>query len=203
MTANKVDAKPDAFLEDVARNAQDTNEDTNEDLAGLGLSRLSAALAPIAPPPSLRAQLLAAAEPQARLARFAGSVAELLDLGIDKAKALLERIDDPTAWVDELPGIQFLWVDGGPRVVAAVRGFLRVEPGQAFPDHEHLGDEVTLVLQGGFEDPARGLTFRAGDIDRMPQGTTHMFRALPGVPLLKLSVVQTGLTALGHTYLPR
>lgn len=196
MTANKGDAKPDAFLDAVYGEA-------GEALAGLGLSRLSDALPELAPPPSLRARILEAAAPQARLARYAGAVAELLDLGLDKAKALLERIDDPSAWVDELPGVQFLWVDGGPRVAAAVRGFLRVEPGLDFPEHEHLGDEVTLVLQGGFEDPARGLSFRAGEIDRMPQGTTHMFRALPGAKLLKLSVVQTGLRALGHTYLPR
>jgi quercetin dioxygenase-like cupin family protein len=192
------DAKPDAFLDELADEGVGADE-----LAGLGLLRLSESLGEIAPPPSLRARILADAEPSARLGRFASTVAELLDLGIDKAKQLLERIDDPSAWVEELPGISFFWVEGGPRVAGAVRGFVRVDAGHDFPEHEHLGDEVILVLQGGFEDAARGLSFHAGDIDRMPQGTAHAFRALPGVKLLKLSVVQTGLRALGHTYLPR
>jgi putative transcriptional regulator len=194
----KASVQPDAFWDELAREGVGEDE-----LAGLGLLSLSESLGEITPPPSLRARILEDAQPNARLGRFASVVAELLDLGIDKAKQLLERIDDPASWVDELPGVSFFWVEGGPRVADAVRGFLRVEAGHDFPEHEHLGDEVTLVLQGGFEDAERGMIFHAGDIDRMPQGTSHAFRALPGVKLLKLSVVQTGLRALGHTYLPR
>ncbi|HEY2733841.1 MAG TPA: cupin domain-containing protein [Polyangiales bacterium] len=186
----------DRFLRDLAR-------DHDEEDVRRGLSRLSEALPAVAPAPSARAQLLEHATNAGRFDRFIGRVAELLDLGSDAAKRLLDGLDDASHWSAELPGISFYWVEGGPRVAAAVRGFVRVKAGLDFPDHEHLGDEVTLVLQGGFEDPLRGLSFRAGDLDRMAAGTSHGLRALPGTDLLKLAVVQSGLRALGHTYLPR
>jgi quercetin dioxygenase-like cupin family protein len=202
-----IDANVDAFLGDVqAELDRDPAGDAQlqADAAGIGLLHLSEALPAVAPPVSLRERILDGAHSEGRLARFAGAVAELLDVGLDKARALLDRIDDPAAWSHELPGISFLWVEGGPRVAVALRGFVRVDAGQEFPEHEHLGDEIVLVLQGGFEDVARGRVFRPGDIDRMPTGTSHGFRALPDGPdLLKLAVVQTGLRALGQDFLPR
>ena len=60
------------------------------------------------------------------------------------------------------------------------------------------------MLQGSFVDEARGLTFVPGDIDTMPAGSSHGFHVPEGGPdLLKLSVTQLGIRALGHTYLPR
>jgi quercetin dioxygenase-like cupin family protein len=171
---------------------------------GLGLLAVCEGLKPVAPSLDLRARLLHSADAPSRLARFADQVAELLDVGLDKARELLARIDDPSAWEEQLPGVAFLWVEGGPRVAAAVRGFVRVRAGMQFPDHEHLGEEITLVLQGGFEDPDRQVVVRPGEVDHMPVGTSHGFRALAGgTDLLKLAVVHTGLKALGHTYLPR
>jgi putative transcriptional regulator len=205
MTVIKViDPNVDAFLSEVqAELDREAGVDAQLNAAA-GLLHLSEALPAVVPSAGLRERILDGALTEGRLARFAGAVAELLDVGLDKAKALLERIDDPAAWSHELPGISFLWVDGGPRVAAAVRGFVRVSAGQEFPEHEHLGDEITLVLQGGFEDVERGRVFRPGEIDRMPPGTSHGFRALPGGPdLVKLAVVQTGLRALGQDFLPR
>jgi hypothetical protein len=169
----------------------------------LGLQQVSEALSPLAPPPGLRARLLDNAQPAARFARFENAVAQLLDLDLDHAKQLIARLDDASAWTQELPGISFLWVDGGPRVADAIRGFIRVDAGQEFPQHEHLGEEITLVLQGRFDDRDRGVVLVPGDIDRMPAGTSHGFRVRPGIDGLKLAVVHTGLRALGHTYLPR
>lgn len=172
--------------------------------AELGLIALCEGLNELEPPPELRARLLDDAVLPSRFSRFATQVAELLDVGLDKARELLARIDDPAAWSHELPGISFLWVEGGPRVANAVRGFVRVDAGLEFPHHEHLGDESILVLQGGFEDLERARVFRPGDVDHMSQGTSHAFRVLSGGPdLLKLAVVQGGLRALGQTFLPR
>jgi anti-sigma factor ChrR (cupin superfamily) len=103
-----------------------------------------------------------------------------------------------------LPGIEFFWCEGGPAVANAVRGFVKVEAGTNFPDHEHIGDEIVLVLQGSFVDTSRNLTFHAGDSDIMKAGTSHAYTVPAGGPdLLKLSVTQVGLRAMGHTYLPR
>lgn len=189
----------DAFLRELEREFGASDRDTVQ-----ALQRVSEALGEIEPPPQLRARLLESAGKSGRLWRFANSVADMLDVGLDKAKELLDRIDDASAWVDELPGISFLWVEGGPRVADAVRGFVRVRAGMAFPDHEHLGDEITLILQGGFEDASRARVFRPGEIDRMPPGTSHAFTALADGPdLVKLAVVHGGLRALGQSYLPR
>jgi quercetin dioxygenase-like cupin family protein len=178
--------------------------DANDPDVGLAFERVCEALDQVPAPPALRERLLEDAAKSGRLWPFAAQVAELLDLGLDKAKELLDRIDDPSAWVEELPGISFLWVEGGPRVADAVRGFVRVRAGLAFPEHEHLGDEITLVLQGGFQDLDRQQVVRPGELDRMPTGTSHGFVALDGgADLLKLAVVHKGLRAMGRSYLPR
>jgi len=178
--------------------------DGHGDSAGLGLESITDALEPVAPPPGLRARVLENIPASGRYARFAESVAKLLDLGIDRAKALLDTLDDASRFSKELPGISFFWVDGGPAVANAVRGFLRVEAGVDFPEHEHLGLETVLVLQGAFTDPARGRTFVAGDIDTMPANSSHAY-TIPkdGPDLLLLSVTQVGAKMLGMTFLPR
>lgn len=203
----KLTAEPgeDAFLRELAELERGTREtETHTETAALGLDVLSEALPAIAPRTALRAQLMAAIPSSGRFERFASSVAELLDIGLDRARALLDRLDDPSAWSNELPGISFFWVEGGPRVADAVRGFLRVQAGSDFPVHEHIGDEVVLVLQGSFEDPGRGAVFRPGDIDRQAPGTSHDYRVpKDGPDLLQLAVVHTGVRALGQTWLPR
>jgi quercetin dioxygenase-like cupin family protein len=191
----------DPFLSDLE---QHDLADEGLSASELGLLALCDGLPEIEPPASLRARVLEDAVLPSRFGRFAEQVAELLDVGLDKARELLARIDDPAAWSHELPGVSFLWVEGGPRVAQAVRGFVRVQAGLEFPHHEHLGDEVTLVMQGAFEDHDRKRVFRPGEVDHMRQGTSHGFRVVPDGPdLLKLAVVQTGLRALGQTYLPR
>jgi hypothetical protein len=200
--ARKVHDRQDAFLSELERSLLAHGE--SADVAAPGLVQLSESLPRLSPPAALRERLMQSAHLENRLARFANRVAELLDVSAAKAALLLQGLDDPSVWSAELPGIEFCWVEGGPARAAAVRGFVRVQPGVDFPEHEHLGDEVVLVLQGGFEDRARQRVFRPGDVDRMAADSSHSFRALPhGPALLTLAVVETGLRALGHTYLPR
>lgn len=173
-------------------------------VVGHGLTQLSEGLEPIAPPSGARAKLLDSVTTQGRFARFAEAAAKLLDLGVDQANALLDRLHDLSLFENELPGISFYWCEGGPAVANAVRGFVRVAAGTNFPEHEHIGDEIVLVLQGSFVDTTRGITFHAGDSDIMKAGTSHAYSVPEGGPdLLKLSVTQVGLRAMGHTYSPR
>jgi hypothetical protein len=201
------DAGSDALLRDAfSQDAffQELAELDTHAPAELGLSCVSEALDVEAPPAALRARLLADIPKQGRYERFAEAAANILDIGVDAARALLDKIDDPSVWSHELPGIAFFWVDGGPAVANAVRGFLRVDAGLDFPDHEHLGDEITLVMQGSYVDPGRGQVFRPGDIDRMSSGTSHTFHVPKDGPhLVKLAVTHNGLRALGTTFLPR
>ena len=117
---------------------------------------------------------------------------------------ILTKVDDPKNFSLELPGISFCWVEGGPSVQDAVRGFVRVESGVAFPEHEHFGEENVLVLQGSYTDSVTGEVFRPGDIATMSAGSSHGF-VVPanGPDLLKLSVVRKGLRAGDKRYEPR
>lgn len=192
-----VDLAGDEFLKDLRELESGTSGE-------LGLLYASEALEAKAPPAALRARLLADIPHEGRFERFAETAAKMLDIGLDAARALLDKLDDPAVWSHELPGISFFWVDGGPAVQQAVRGFLRVDAGLDFPDHEHLGEETTLILQGSYIDAGRARVFRPGDVDRMQGGTSHAFHVPKDGPhLVKLAIVQTGLRALGTTYLPR
>jgi hypothetical protein len=198
MSADSRDLVLDAFL----RELQELETETEHLEAGL--VQLSEALAPVAPPAELRARLMAALPVSGRYERFAAGVAELLDLGLDRARALLDKLDDATGFSVEMPGIALCWVDGGPRVANAVRGFVRVAAGTHFPKHAHLGEERVLVLQGSYSDPTRGRVLRPGDVDVMDADTAHDY-VVPadGPDLVMLSVTQVGLRIGDQIYLPR
>lgn len=190
------DLPPDAFLQEL----QEIEDDTH----GAGLLGLSEALEPVVPSGDLRLRLMAAVPVSGRYERFAAAVAELLDLGIDRARALLDKLDDASLFSVEMPGIALCWVEGGPAVANAVRGFVRVAAGTHFPEHAHMGVEKVLVLQGSYTDPARGRVFRPGDIDVMDADTAHDYLVpADGPDLVMLSVTQVGLRIGPQTYLPR
>lgn len=204
----------DAFLRDLLDASSSSVEGDEAEFeselravaAGRGFTQLCEALDAVAvhDRAAARERLLASVPATGRFARFAEATAKILDLGIEQAKALLDRLQDESLFEQELPGVSFYWCEGGPAVANAVRGFVRVKAGTQFPDHEHIGDEIVLVLQGSFVDTTRGITFHAGETDVMKAGTSHEFAVPAGGPdLLKLSVTQVGLRAMGHTYLPR
>lgn len=153
--------------------------------------------------PGLRERLMSALPHSSRFERFADAVAELLDIERPRALRLLDQLDNRDLYNELMPGIELFWVRGGPRVADAVRGFVRVAAGLNFPEHEHFGEEHVLVLQGSFIDPSRDLTFRPGDIDNMPAGTSHL-HIVPadGTDLLMLSVVHKGVSVGGQPFLP-
>lgn len=153
----------------------------------------------IVPRASLRDAILAAAKVDGRLDRFAALVAELLDVSEARASSLLDGIARPDAWIDgPVPGVSLYHVQGGPKVAGAATGFARMSGGVVFPEHEHLGDEVVLVVQGSFEDGVTGRVHRPGDVVRMPAGSAHDFRARPGPALVYLIVLQTGVKIGEH-----
>jgi anti-sigma factor ChrR (cupin superfamily) len=102
-----------------------------------------------------------------------------------------------------LAGISFFWVDGGPRVANAFRGFMRVDAGLHVYEHKHIGDERVLVLQGAYEDLVTRAIVRPGELAHNGPGSSHAIRALPDRPdLLKLVVVQDGMEVAGQIYRP-
>ena len=159
------------------------------------LARLADTLAPVAPDAALRSALLARARGPGRLDRFAAAVAAMVDVSIDKARELLDRVADTSRWERDLfPGMHALWVEGGPAAANCIRGFARLDAGAAFPEHEHVGDEATLVLEGVMLESG-GAVVRPGETIVMPAGTAHYYRAAPDGPDLLFFVVAK--TAIG------
>lgn len=156
------------------------------------LTALSLALPPVAPATDLRARLLAtAARPEHRWAPFTARLARMIDVAHERARELLAAIVRADVWHRVVPGVELLHLQGGPAVAGADVGFVRVAPGEAFPEHRHLGVERVLILQGGYVDNL-GQTARAGDFVELPPGSSHGFVALPGADLI-YAVVADGL----------
>jgi anti-sigma factor ChrR (cupin superfamily) len=112
-------------------------------------------------------------------------------------------VDAPaTAW-DPGPaaGIELLHFVGGPRVRNAVTGFVRHAPGTTFPEHDHVGGEHVLVLQGAFED-ADGTVYRSGEVAQRGPCSPHSYRAVGPLPLVTMAVVQGGVVIGGVTIPP-
>lgn len=145
------------------------------------------------PSSTVRARLLASvSSPAQRLAPLYGALADLFDLSDAELGAVFERAEQPKAWVSaQLPGVKLLHLTGGPRVVGADNGLVRLDAGAHFPLHRHLGFERVLVLSGGYRDDASGKLYVAGDWHEMPAGSRHGYRALPERELLlAVSVVE-------------
>jgi quercetin dioxygenase-like cupin family protein len=195
----------DAFLRDLE--AFSESDDAN---AQLSPGQLAAALSSDQPPTpapvpasELRARLMAALPDSGRFERFADAVSQLLDVDRPRAQHLLDQLDNRSLFAEMMPGIELFWVEGGPRVANAVRGFVRVAAGLDFPEHEHFGEEQVLVLQGSFRDPSSDRIFRPGDISVMPKGSSHLhFVPLDGPDLLMLSVIQTGVAVGEQKFWP-
>lgn len=140
-----------------------------------------------------RARLLAALDTTHRFDDLEAQVAALLDVDAATASRMLLDVDRVSAWEGgPNPACSIFHVEGGPSVKDAVTGFVKILPGSGFPPHEHLGDEIVLVLQGAFRD-IDGSVVGAGQTARMPSGSSHSFEVEGDLPLVYLAVVQRGV----------
>ena len=163
----------------------------------LGTGSVEAALnetvAPVAPPAAALATLLQKVRAEDRIAWLAPQLAELYDLSIDAALKVIAQIRDPTAWMaGPAPGLSLLPVNAGPKAGEALAALVRLEPGQQFPEHPHLGPEKVLVLEGGYLDSS-GAQFWRGDLHESQAGTTHSFRAVGGIACICAGLNATSL----------
>jgi quercetin dioxygenase-like cupin family protein len=168
--------------------------------SGAGLAGAADGLVEFATTLGARNRVLAELRPYDRFARFEAAVAELLQLSNNDAATALQRIDDPSAWQEQAPGVSYLPVSSGPNAGYFLTGFLRVHAGLEFPPHEHLGEEITFVLQGAFEESVSGALFRPGEPSYMPAGSRHTFRVpADGPHLVGLVTVKTGVRLVPAT----
>ena len=171
-------------------------------LCSEALANVALSLPRTVPAPEIRDRLLKSVAVTNRFESYAAAVAEIIDVGIDKAHDLLARIDDATSWMaTQVEGVFSYDLPVGPAVANAVVGFVRIHPGHLFPDHEHMGDETMLVLQGSCADSG-GSIVRRGDLVRMSRGSHHAFTALPGPDFIYLGVAQGGFLMFGEHIKP-
>jgi anti-sigma factor ChrR (cupin superfamily) len=164
------------------------------DALAAALAALADAPPAVAPSPSVRARIIDATRSVSRFSDFLERVARFLDLSSDRARALLDRLDDASAWRPRFPGVACFVPEHGPALAGATIGVLRVEPGARFPHHRHGGDEEVLVLQGGMRGDD-GRSWHAGMIQAMAAGTEHGLVGLGPPACLCIGVVR-GLVQL-------
>jgi hypothetical protein len=181
----------DAFLE----------ETLEESDARLDFELLLAA-EPARPSSALKDRLLGTLAVTHRFDDLEARVAELADVSRERARALLLEVDERSVWEHgAFPGVDIFHFTGGPTVANAITGFLRVAPGVAFPEHEHVGDEKVLVMTGALED-STGAVYHPGAVVEMPGGSHHAFRSLGPALLLLMTVVQGGVIIGGERIPP-
>jgi putative transcriptional regulator len=90
-------------------------------------------------------------------------------------------VDGALPWRRLTSGIERVDVKDGDTVIARM---LRIEPGRAVPRHGHDGDELTLVLSGGYTDG--DAHFGPGDVACCDGDDVHRPVADPGEPCICL-----------------
>jgi quercetin dioxygenase-like cupin family protein len=152
--------------------------------------------APRPAPPRPRAHLLAHLSGRAPFVGFAPRLARLFQLPEARAEELLLDLGKTPPWEPFLPVASLLHFTPGPALQkpGVDAGFVRFAAGTTFPQHAHGGDEVTLVLQGGFVDPVTGRHLRPGDTLLLPAGTSHAFPIDPGEPCLAAVLLMGPIT---------
>ncbi|MBP9112358.1 MAG: cupin domain-containing protein [Polyangiaceae bacterium] len=129
----------------------------------------------------------------ARFEHLLEKVASLFDLTGSRVREALARLDDPSFWIPgRTEGLRFATIEGGAKHSGSLVGFLAMKPGVEYPDHDHVGKEEVLVLQGGYADSLGFEKWRGESDERFP-GTTHTLRALPGMECI-VAAVLTNIT---------
>jgi hypothetical protein len=161
------------------------------------LAALSLAVSP-RPAASGRARLVASLARKGRYGAFADRIARLFDLPLAKAEEYMQRIADPEAWRPGfVPGMLAIPVRPGPKYQgesSAVAGFGKLVPGWRFPHHDHVGDETTIVLEGGFRSLDDGRETWRGDELWKPAGSDHEFVVLDGPHCIAAVLAERGVT---------
>ncbi|MEM9074051.1 MAG: cupin domain-containing protein [Myxococcota bacterium] len=156
-------------------------------------------LAEDAPSSSRRDALLQATTTTNRFPELVEALAKATDLNEDAAQDLLIAVDDASRWVDgPAPWIHLLHFEGGPATARSITGFVKVDPGQAFPEHGHLGDEIVIVLQGEAKDSLSGKVYRRGDTVTADPSIEHAVIVVSDIPLIYLAVVAEGIRLGGE-----
>ena len=153
------------------------------DLSDIGTSDLDACLARLDEPEE-----------------FVGAAVETVDEAVDDTISIPRPLKDylpgevkslPWRWLG--PGVQYTAIHTEAK--APKVGLLRIAPGTKVPMHGHTGNEMTLVLAGGYID-ATG-NFQRGDVESADDGLVHQPVADAGEECICLVVTEGELQPTG------
>jgi putative transcriptional regulator len=115
--------------------------------------------------------------------------------GFDWAPApLLRYLDGGAAWKRAFGGFEEIRIGlhGDSHRVS----LLKLEPGKGLPVHRHVGNEYTVVLQGGYTDNTGN--YGVGDFAVGPGPEQHQPIADPGPACIALIVVEKPIVLTGE-----
>ncbi len=112
-----------------------------------------------------------------RYGPFFGRLSLLWEISEELVKSELTRARDARSWSPTfLPGLRVFNVDPGQRRAGVSARLLKFAPRARFPEHEHLGHERVLVLEGAYTDG--DVEVHAGDEQSMEAGDAHALRII-------------------------
>jgi putative transcriptional regulator len=105
---------------------------------------------------------------------------------------LARHLEDGMHWKRVFGGFEEMRISlpGEHRV-----SLLRLEPGRGLPMHRHIGEEFTVVLQGGYTDSTGN--YGVGDFAVGPGPEQHEPIADPGDPCIALIVIEKPIVLTG------
>jgi len=166
-------------------------EDEDEALALLLLPQVTT------PAPG-RSRLLGLLTPLNRFTPHLSTLVELLRLPLETVADLVSRIDAEESWeAGPFPGLSLYHLPRSPELQDCIVGFVKLGAGLPFPEHDHHGEEIVMVVQGTIHDSG-GRSLGIGEICRMPEGTSHQFSAGAQCDLVYLAIVRNGISVGGH-----
>ena len=102
-----------------------------------------------------------------------------------------ERFDD-LRWKSVAPGMHII---RAAKVSDGTLMLLRIAPGKSVPMHSHGGNELTMILQGSYQD---GLGhFSPGDVADLDCDITHQPVTMPGGPCICVAATDAPLRFQG------
>ncbi|MFO0724230.1 MAG: cupin domain-containing protein [Myxococcota bacterium] len=164
------------------------------------LGKIGQSLPPRTPSPGAKERLLKAVAGPERFAPFLSKLSGLLDLGVDRVRAILAEAEDRTRWVaGPIPGLQLFHFQAGPAVVGDA-GLVRLPAGFTFPEHRHLGREISFLLEGSYTETGTGVIVRAGDVAIKEPGSAHGFTVGPDIPIVYALLISDGVEIGGQVF---
>ena len=147
----------------------------------------------LTPPSDLRSRLLEDVSAIAPYSLYHLQMAEALGGTEAGLREELASMPHPSTWAEgPIPHCRLFPCVAAAQPRDAIRTLVRMEQGSRFPDHEHVGDETVLIVQGSLRSED-GEVHRPGKVLRMAAGTSHGFDVPAGLDLIYLAVVEEGL----------